>query len=179
MRFLTDSQTPLPFVHILRKLDWDVRTVYEEGTQDEPNDYVHLINARTQARVLFTFDLLRGESGAKVAAELVLNGGRILQVTRGPSQPLPRALGRFFFHQPEWFPFLDRNDGVATISDIQHNCIVRTPEEYSQVISRTASIHFDEYIRFWEEKQILPPRRRRRRTRAEQAQMFDEDVSTI
>lgn len=76
MNFLTDAQTPLPFVSLLRQLQWDVRTVYEENTQDEKDDVAHLINARSQDRALITFDLLRGESGARVAAELILNGGK-------------------------------------------------------------------------------------------------------
>ncbi len=160
MKILTDSQTPMPFVRLLRALGWDVRTVYDEGTEGEKEDYRHLINARGQDRVLLTYDYLKGESGAKVAAELLLRGGRIIQIRQGPEQPLLRAVGRLLFHHPDWYPFLQRNHGVALISDIRYNCRLFTPEQYSQTISSVARPHFEEYLRYWEEKGIRPPRRR-------------------
>ena len=70
MKFLTDAQFPQPLVDLLRRVGWDVRTVYEEETEGEADDSRHIIYARSLERVFMTFDLLRGQSGARVAAEL-------------------------------------------------------------------------------------------------------------
>lgn len=61
MKFFTDAQVPQPFVVLLRALGWDVRTVYEEGTSEEKEDFQHLITAREQGRTFVTFDILTGE----------------------------------------------------------------------------------------------------------------------
>ena len=173
MRLLTDAQVPYPLVELLRKIDWDVRTAYEEGTEGEADDSRHIIHSRNLGRVFLTFDTFRAESGARVAAELLLRGGRVVQIRGGPDQPLMRALGRFLFHEPEWQPFLARRDGVAVVSDIRNNCKLYTPHEYSQTIRTLDRPHFDEYLRYWEEKGISLPRRRPRKPPAQQSQMFD------
>ena len=118
MKYLTDAQFPQPLVDLLRKIDWDVRTAFEEGTEGEADDSQHIIHSRDLGRVFVTFDLLRGQSGARVAAELILRGGKVVQIRNGPGQPLMKALGRLLFHYPEWQPFLAKGDGVAVVSDI-------------------------------------------------------------
>lgn len=173
MKFLTDAQFPEPLVDLLRKVGWDVRTVYEEGTEGEADDSRHIIRSRSLARVFLTFDTFRAESGARVAAELVLRGGKVIQIRGGPQQPLMKALGRLLFHYPEWHPFLAREDGVAVVSDIRHPCRLYTPADYSQTIRKLDRPHFDQYLRYWEEKGIMPPRRRSRKSPPQQSQMFD------
>lgn len=174
MKFLTDAQFPQPLVELLRKLDWDIRTVYEEGMGDEADDSRLIVHSRSLERVFLTFDLLRGESGARVAAELVLHGGKVIQIPQGPDQPLLRALGRLLFHQPEWQRFFASEDGVAVLSDVRNPCKLYTPQEYSQTIHRIARPHFDEYMQHWEEKRTLPPSRRRRSSPPEQSTLFDD-----
>lgn len=163
LRFLTDTQTPQPLVEMLRALGWDVRTVYEEGTEEEQDDVNHLIKARSLGRVLITFDQLRAESGARVAAELLLGGGKLIQITRDPAQDLHRALGRLLFHYPDWYPFLDVSHGVAVVSDINRNPRLYTPRQYSQTVSSSSKRHFEEYVAAWEVKRREPSRVRRRR----------------
>ena len=119
-----------------------------------------------------TFDLLRGQSGARVAAELILRGGKVVQIRNGPEQPLMKAVGRLLFHHPEWQPFLAKSDGVAVVSDIRNDCKLYTPHKYSQTIQNIARPHFDEYLRHWKAKGVLPPRRRPRKSIPQQAQMF-------
>ena len=46
MKFLTDAQFPQPLVDLLRRVGWDVRTVYEEETEGEADDSRHIIYAR-------------------------------------------------------------------------------------------------------------------------------------
>ena len=173
MKFLTDAQVPYPLVELLRRIGSDVRTAYEEGTEGEADDSRHIIHSRNLGRVLLTFDTFRAESGARVAAELLLRGGKVVQIRGGPDQPLMKALGRLLFHQPEWQPFLATRDGVAVVSDIRNHCKPYTPHEYSQTIRKLDRPHFDEYLRYWEEKGIAPPRRRPRKPTAQQSQMFD------
>ena len=173
MKFLTDAQFPQPLVELLRKVDWDVRTAYEEGTEGEADDSRHIIHSRNLGRVFLTFDTFRAESGARVAAELILRGGKIVQIRGGPEQPLIKALGRLLFHHPEWQPFLAREDGVAVVSDIRNHCKLYTPHEYAQTIRKLDRPHFDEYVRYWEAKGISPPRSRPRKPAAQQSQMFD------
>ena len=174
MKFLTDAQFPQPLVDLLRRVGWDVRTVYEEETEGEADDSRHIIYARSLERVFMTFDLLRGQSGARVAAELILRGGKVIQIRNGPQQPLMRALGRLLFHYPEWQPFLAKTDGVALVSDIRNPCRMYTPRQYSQSIRNIDRPHFDEYLRGWEAKGGLPTRRRRRKSIPQQAQMFND-----
>ena len=120
-------------------------------------------------------DLLRGQSGARVAAELILRGGKVIQIRNGPEQPLMKALGRLLFHYPEWQPFLTKGDGVAVISDIRNPCKLYTPQEYSQTIHDTSRPHFDEYLDYWKAKGIRPPRRRQRQRDSQQAQLFNDE----
>ena len=174
MKFLTDAQCPQPLVELLRRLDWDVRTASEEGIERERDDSRLLIHSRDLGRVLLTFDLLRGQSGARVAAELTLRGGKMIQIRNGPGQPLMKALGRFVFHHPEWQPFLAKSDGVAVLSDVRTPCRLYTPSEYSQGIQRIARPHFDEYLDYWAAKGILPPRRRPKKPNPQQGQMFSD-----
>ena len=175
MKFLTDAQFPQPLVELLRKLDWDVRTTFEEGMEDEADDSRLIIHSRDLGRVFLTFDLLRGQSGARVAAELILRGGKVIQIRNGPEQPLMKALGRLLFHYPEWQPFLTKGDGVAVISDIRNPCKLYTPQEYSQTIHDTSRPHFDEYLDYWKAKGIRPPRRRQRQRDSQQAQLFNDE----
>ena len=51
MKFLTDAQFPQPLVDLLRRVDWDVRTAYEEGTEGEADDSRHTIHSRDLERV--------------------------------------------------------------------------------------------------------------------------------
>jgi hypothetical protein len=127
VKFLTDAQFPQPLVDLLRRVDWDVRTAYEEGTEGEADDSRHIIHSRDLERVFMTFDLLRGQSGARVAAELILRGGKVVQIRNGPEQPLMKALGRLLFHYPEWQPFLVKRDGVAVVSDIRNHSRPKSP----------------------------------------------------
>ena len=173
MKFLTDAQFPQPLVELLKKIDWDVRTAYEEGTEGEADDSRHVIHSRDLGRAFLTFDTFRAESGARVAAELILRGGKVVQIRGGPEQPLMKALGRLLFHHPEWQPFLAKNNGVAVVSDIRNPCKLYTPDEYSQTIRKLNRPHFDEYLRHWEAKGISPPRRRPRKQAAQQSHMLD------
>ena len=173
MKFLTDAQFPQPLVELLRRVGWDVRTTYEEGTEGEADDSRHIIHARDLGRVFLTFDQLRGQSGARVAAELILRGGKVVQIRNGPEQPLMKALGRLLFHYPEWQPFLVKRDGVAVVSDIRNHCKLYTPHGYSQTIRDLNRPHFDEYLSHWEAKGVLPPRRRQRKPIPQQAEMFN------
>ena len=131
------------------------------------------IHARDLGRVFLTFDQLRGQSGARVAAELILRGGKVVQIRNGPEQPLMKALGRLLFHYPEWQPFLVKRDGVAVVSDIRNHCKLYTPHGYSQTIRDLNRPHFDEYLSHWEAKGVLPPRRRQRKPIPQQAEMFN------
>ena len=175
MKFLTDAQFPHPLVELLRRVGWDVRTAYEEGTEDEADDSRHIIHARELGRVFMTFDQLRGQSGARVAAELILRGGKVIQIRNGPEQPLMKALGRLLFHHPEWQPFLTKSDGVAIVSDIRNPCKLYMPHEYSQTIQAIARRHFDEYLEHWRARGVMPPRRRPRKPTPQQAEMFRSD----
>lgn len=154
---------------------WDgIRTAYEEGTEDEADDSRHIIDSRGLGRVFMTFDLLRGQSGARVAAELILRGGKVVQIRNGPEQPIMKAAGRLLFHHPEWQPFLAKSDGVAVVSDIRNDCRLYTPDEYSQTIHDIARPHFDEYLRHWKAKGVSPPRRRPQKSIPQQTQMFKD-----
>jgi len=113
VKFLTDAQTSVILVRLLRKLGWDVETVYEHGIDKEPDDSRLVGWAHAHERVFVTFDLLRNESGERVARQIRDVGGKVITVFGGPDQPVERALGRLLFHQPEWEPFLEKNDGRA------------------------------------------------------------------
>ena len=177
MNILADAQVPYPLVDMLRRIGWDVRRVQDEGTQDEKDDAKHLIMAREQGRIFLTFDVLTGEEAARIAAELVLNGGKVLEIRRGPDQPFMKSLGRLLFHYPEWEPFLSRNEGLVSISGLGNNSKVFTPSQYSQTIRASARHHFEEYIKKWEDKAIQPPRRMQPKPPPEeQAIMFDEQA---
>ena len=152
MKFLTDEQFPQPFVELLRKVDWDIRTVYEEAMEGEADDCNLLIRARDLGRVFITYDLLRGRSGARVAAELVSHGGKIIQIRGGPDQPFMRSLGRLLFYHQDWQPFLANNDGVVVISDIRNPCKLMTTSEYVQTSHKIDRMHFEEYLNDWGER---------------------------
>src|ERR1700674_640409 len=70
-----------------------------------------------------SFDQHRGQAGVDVATELKERGGRLIRIGGGPQQKPERALGRFLFHYPEWYPLLEKYEGKIEISDTKNNCM--------------------------------------------------------
>ena len=153
----------MPFVGYLEGIGWDVRTVYQENKADEKVDAFLVAQARELDRIFLGFDRFKGISGAQVAAELTMRDGKVVQISRGPEQPLLRALGKLLFHHPEWEPFLKKNDGIVTLHDVNRAPKLLTPREYSQVISQTNLVHFHEYKQKWQSKQQAPKKRKYRK----------------
>ena len=172
LKFLTDAQTPKPFSDNLVKLGWDVRTVQEEGVSEEKTDAVLVGHARQLGRVFVTFDELTRASGAQVAAEMGMRGGKVIQVRKGPQQHLYRALGRLLFNYPDWYPFLEAGDGIVTIHDIRQAPGLQTPAEYSQSVTQTYRHHFTEYQQRWRTRQQAPRKKRIRKKRPPTQQRF-------
>jgi hypothetical protein len=172
VKFLTDSQTLAPFSDDLVSIGWDVRTVYEEGVSEEKLDAVLVGYARALDRVFVSFDQLTGASGAQVAAEMSMRGGKVIQIRKGPEQPLYRALGRLLFNHPDWYPFLTAGDGMVTVHDNRQAPGLQTPAEYSQSITQTYRHHFAEYQQRWRNRQKAPMKRRIRKKRPRDMQSF-------
>ena len=172
MIFLTDSQTNQRFVEILQKLEWDVRTAYEESLAGKAKDYLLVIRANQLKRTLITFDELAGESGALVARELRTYGGKVLRIMGGPEQPPYRALGKLLFHHENWYPFLDTHDGVVVISDTKQSCRLYTPEMYHQTYHQTDAKQFEDYLAKRKEKVRHSRHRRQKTISKDQPPMF-------
>ncbi len=162
MKFLTDSQTSQLFVNLLLKLDWDVETVYQHKIHDDPEDFRVFAYARSLGRTFITFDDLRGESGIKVLRELRDRGGRLLQVRGGPSQP-ERALGRVYFHYPEWHPWLNDHEGRVIISDTRHSCRMMPRSRVRAVLRKIDADPFETYLESRDASRKRPLRRIRRK----------------
>lgn len=145
-----------------------MRTVYDEGVHQEKVDAILIGYARGLNRIFLSYDELKAQSGAEVAAELTLRGGKVIQIRGGPEQPTLRALGRLLFHHADWYSFLENNDGIAIISDIKRDPKLLTPDKYSQTFGRTNRVHFIDYMQAWHDKQRAPVRTRARRRRATQ-----------
>jgi len=173
MKLLTDSQTSALFVDALRKLGWEIETVYQHGLEREKDDARLVAWARTFDFVFLTFDNLRGEQGARVAREIRERRGKVISIWGGPNQSIERALGRLLFHYPDWFPFLERYDGRVDITDLRNLCKMLPRSKLRGSFRQTGERQFEDYI----EKRTRPratearPRRRRRPTPREQSHM--------
>ena len=175
MKFYTDAQASRVFVDILRQLGWDVRTVYDQGTAREKQDYLHVQQATSLGRIFISFDYLRGESGAKVARELASNGGRVIKIGGGPDQSPLRAVGKLLFHHPDWEPFFRENDGFVDISDIKRNPRCYLPAAYLQRTDPTGAQQFIEYLQRRQERR----EERQRQPRARRPQIRPRDQSEM
>lgn len=161
MKFLTDTQTNQRLVEALRKLDWDVRTAYDEQLGGKIKDYLILRRANELDRVFLTLDELRGESGTEIARELRTNGGKTLQIMGGPGQDFYRAIGKLLFHYLDWTQFLEANDGIVIVSDLKQNCKCFTPEQYHQEYHSTDAKQFEQYLAGRAVAKLKPLKRRR------------------
>ncbi len=164
MRVLTDSQTPRRFSDLLTSIGWDVRTVYEESVSDAA-DPTLVGYARQLGRVFLSFDTMKGATGAQVAAEMSLRGGKVIQLRRGPQQHRYQALGRLLFYYPLWHPFLEDGDGMVVLHDTIRLPKLLTPAQYSQSITSTYRLHFTEYRQKWRDRQQVPKKRHIRKQR--------------
>jgi hypothetical protein len=173
LKFLTDAQTNFKLVGILRKLEWDVETVYEHKLGTEKNDANILAYAHSIGRVFLTFDKLRKDVWIEITAELVTNGGKLIVIGGGPEQPPERAVGKLLFFQEVWLPFLEGEDGRARIRDIKQTCTLTRASEMrtSKEISRVPN--FDEYLRRREVARKTPVKRKPRRKRDHLTQSLD------
>ena len=93
MEYLADANVIQPVVDLLRSMNMDVLTAQEAGVAFKTQDYLLLQHARLSGRVWITFDYLQKEEGARVARELRMNGGKILQI-RGGARARPPASSR-------------------------------------------------------------------------------------
>jgi hypothetical protein len=173
LKFLTDAQVNLKLVEILRKLEWDVETVYQHNMGTEKSDANILAFAHSIGRVLISFDKFKKDVGYEIAAELVLNGGRIIFIGGGPEQPVERAVGKLLFFQDVWLPFLEKNDGRARIRDIKQDCQLARASEIRASIEMSNRSNFDAYLRKREAARKGPVKRRPRSKRDKLSQPLD------
>lgn len=162
MKFLTDAQTRQKFVEMLRRLGHEVTTAKEQGLHRE-KDYRLVAWAHSLGHMFITFDALRGQSGMEVAREIKTNGGRVIYIGGGPEQEPERALGRFLFHWPEWFPHLREHSGLVEISDTKHNIRWYPASRIQQRVRKAHRPAFDEYLKKRAEARMKPLKRSRRR----------------
>jgi hypothetical protein len=170
VKFLTDAQTNFIFVDQLRKLGFDVETVYEHGVHKEKADERLVAWARTFGLVFVTFDQLRAETGVRVHEEIRLRGGKLIMIGGGPQQPVNRALGKFLFYHEEWYPRLSNEDGKFRIHDIKKSFEWKSRADLQQLFVKANPQHFDQFLQRRAAGQ--PTRRRsRRQTPQEQSHM--------
>lgn len=158
MRFFTDSMTSRRVVEMLRQLGADVLTVYEHGTATEKDDFKHVRTARDLGRIFITHDKLRAQSGVDVARELTEYGGKLIHISRGPEQSPYRTVGKLWFHQPTWEPFLLEHDGLVDIGDLKANPKCYLPGDY---LHRADPTNAPQFIEFLQQKQDRREERRR------------------
>lgn len=158
---------------MLRKLDWDVETVYQHGMGNEKSDAKLVSYAHSIGRVFVTFDKLRRDTGFEVAREMIENGGRIISIGGGPQQLPVRALGKLLFFSPEWQPFLSKNDGRAFIRDIKHDCQLVRASEMRTSREVSDQPNFETYLQNREAARKAPPKRRLPRKREQLTRSLD------
>jgi hypothetical protein len=173
LKFLTDAQTNFKLVELLRKLEWDIETVYQHNMGAEKNDANILAFAHSVGRVLITFDKFRKDVRYEIAAELMVNGGRVILIGGGPEQPPERAAGKLLFFQDLWLPFLEKNDGRAWIRDIKQDCVLTRASEMRSSKEISHHPNFDEYLQRRQAARKAPVKRRPRRKRDELSRPFD------
>ena len=73
--------------------------------------------ARAHRRILWGFDKHRNGSatGQRMNDEISRHKGRLIQMSGGPEQSIPRAIGRLLVHQEHWEPFFADNHGKVRI----------------------------------------------------------------
>ena len=151
---------------MLRKIGWDVWTSLQEGRRRGIQDAIwseiidahQLTAARDLNRILVTFDIFRGKSGAEVAAELQLHGGKVVQIAGGPQQSTYRACAKLLWHFNEWMAFLEGNDGVVILSDLRQTPRLYTVEEYNQrTVTTSMRQYFEEYTEYWRSRPLPEP----------------------
>jgi hypothetical protein len=150
---------------MLRQIGHDVTTAFEQNLHQEKSDAKLVAHAHLLSAVFLTCDYLRGQSGLEVAQEIAANGGKVIRIGGGPDQADEKALGRLLFHWPEWYPKLEKGDGLVDIMDIKQTIVWYTRRT---IRSRVRPIHrpaFDEYLRGREEARKKPLKRSRRRRR--------------
>ena len=149
---------------LLRKLGWTVRTSLEEGRLRDVEDHVwseisdaqQLSVAREHKRIFIAFDEFKGKDGAEVAAELQLHGGWIIQISRGPNQPLYRSLAKLLWHFDQWMDFFQTQQGVVILRDLR-NMKTYTIEQYNQrAVTDSSRVYFDDYMARWKGRKLSP-----------------------
>lgn len=173
LKFLTDAQTNFEFVRILRKLEWDVETVYDHNLGTEKSDAKLVAFAHSIGRVFITFDKLKKDVGFEVAEEIQRNGGKVISIGGGPQQPPERAAGKLLFFQSEWLPFLEKHDGRAWIRDIKLDCKLTVASEMRTSKEVSDRPNFEPYLQKREAARKLPVKRKPRRKRDEMSQSLD------
>jgi hypothetical protein len=146
VKFLVDEQGPRSFTVNLRGIGWDITAHHEEKLPPKMPDWQVLAYARSQNRILITFDDLKAQEGVLVARELRERGGQLIKISRGPEQPVNRAIGKLLFHEEEWTLFFARGDGVVEISDLKNSPRMYQPAEYLQRADRNGYQQFEQYI---------------------------------
>ncbi len=146
-------------------MGWDIVTSLQEGRRRGIADNVwsaisdadQLRAARNLDRILLSLDNFQGKDGAEVAAELVLNGGRIVQIAGGTAQTYYRSLAKLLWHFDEWMPFLRDQPGVVELHDLRRPPTTWTVESYSARTVRSSSrTVFDDYIAKWKTRELEP-----------------------
>jgi hypothetical protein len=162
VKLLTDAQTSVIFVNMLRALGWDVQTVHEHGLGNEKHDERLVAYAHRHGCVFVSFDKFGAQVAVRVAQEIHERGGKVIRIDGGPQQPQERALGRFLFHLPDWQPFLERNDGLVILSDLKNPCKMYPRSDIRLMIRRSDQPQFDAYLKQLEERRVRPRKPRPR-----------------
>ena len=145
MEYLADANVIQPVVDLLRSMNMDVLTAQEAGVAFKTQDYLLLQHARLSGRVWITFDYLQKEEGARVARELRMNGGKILQIRGGPEQDPRRAAGKVLYHWTAWHGELEAQDGLYRLSDLRGTRFF-TPGQFLQTAFPNGARQFEEYL---------------------------------
>ena len=150
-RFLTDEDVPVSWAHAINKiaaveemgLHCEAISIHDIGRSGLV-DKEQLIFARENGFVLMTCDQYRHQDGQALRAELLTNGGKIIQLRGGPEQPAHQAVAKILMHFSAWREKFSMENGVATFQ-AANAFRFRNPSRFAHNMSQTGEEQLIEY----------------------------------
>lgn len=154
---------------MLRKLDWEVATVYEHPPLDLEKDDSQILSWATRhGLILITYDKLRGDAHLRIGRELRRNGGHLIGIGGSPSQPPERSVGKLLFHHDKWSAFFADSEGKVNLHNLQNYKPIKRDDMIEESVALLNDKQFEAYLEKRMKAKTKPIKKRARKIPSEQ-----------
>ena len=138
MRFLLDANVVREVGDLLRKLGFEVESVYNVPV-DIRNDRAIVSWAHQQKYILVTHDRFRDRRTIEpIADEMRRRGGKVIQIHGSPAQSPYESVGKMLIHFDEWSRLLRRRSGVVKVD--RQNYVFKAPSDLLAILQKRMPI---------------------------------------